>query len=221
MFLSEAAKLPIWINKQQFADEGVALDQQVTLKLKGGRLESVLHLILNPVQLTFLPEDDVMVVTTATKAGEKLITRTYPVRDLYQGRTDVDAAPSRRKITGGPAIDFPIESNPPRTAAGAGNAPQEKPAGAGKEAAEKGFTTAPRKRHADLVEAITETIEPDSWEELSGPGSYTYVKETGCLVIRQTWAVHRQIVQLLRDLREAKYIGPGGKAAAPVGEVKK
>ena len=59
------------------------------------------------------------------------------------------------------------------------------------------------RRFDDLPQAI-EQIVPDSWEVLSGPGSFTYVKDTGSLVIRQTWSIHRKIVQLLRDLREAK-----------------
>ena len=30
--------------------------------------------------------------------------------------------------------------------------------------------------------AITTTIDPDSWDERAGPGSYAYVKETRCMV---------------------------------------
>src|SRR5579872_3606431 len=85
MFLHEATKIPIWFDKVSLTEEGVALDQPVMLKFQG-RLQSALHLLLNPVQLAFFPENDVMVITTATKAGENLITRTYPVRDLFQGR---------------------------------------------------------------------------------------------------------------------------------------
>ncbi len=62
---------------------------------------------------------------------------------------------------------------------------------------------------SNLVQAIITNIQPDSWEELSGPGSWTYVRETGSLVIRQTWHIHREILQLLRDLRAAR-----GKAGA-------
>jgi hypothetical protein len=66
----------------------------------------------------------------------------------------------------------------------------------------------------DLETAIMKTIDPESWEEKEGPGSMTYVSEAGSLVIRQTSAAHEQILQLLRDLREAKRAGP----AAPVAE---
>ncbi len=163
--LHEQSQLPVWIDKQTLTDEGIALDQPITLKLKGSRLESLLNLVLKPAQLTFFPEDDVLVITTAAKASETLTTRTYPVSDLYIGRVETEVAKEAAL-------------------------PQAKPA--------------PPKKSTDLLGAITTTIDPDTWEELSGPGSYTYVKETNCLVVRQTWAVHRKILQLLRDLREAK-----------------
>jgi hypothetical protein len=58
-----------------------------------------------------------------------------------------------------------------------------------------------------LINTITTTIDPDSWEELSGEGSSMAVQQAGSLVIRQTWSVHRKILQLLRDLRESKRLG--------------
>jgi general secretion pathway protein D len=214
-FLHETANVPIWLDKQTLTDEGVALDQPITLKLKGARLESVLHLLLKPVQLAFLPEDDVMVITTATKAGEILITRTYPVHDLFQGRVEAEPAGPAQKpgepaqktekatasnIRGGGFFGIEIAQG---FGGGGANAGAGKDGGA---ADAKPASPPPPKRYDDLVDAITNTIDPDSWEDVSGPGTYTYVKETGCLVIRQTWDVHRKILQLLRDLREAKHL---------------
>jgi len=234
-FINETAQLPIWLDKQTLTDEGVALDQPVTLKLKGGRLESVLNLILNPSQLTFLPKNDVLVITTATKAGENLITRTYPVRDLFQGRApEADAersAPKAAPQKNGPVQDegsdakaaiapvnirnnkgggfFDVDDQLAQNGGGGGGRVGGQPAGVNAGAQPAANASASPRRHTDLIDAIINTIEPDSWENLSGPGTYTYVKETGCLVILQTWAVHRQIVQLLRDLREAKKLTTG------------
>lgn len=246
-FLQNSAQLNIWMDKQTLTDEGVALDQPVTLKLEGARLESVLNLLLKPVQLTYYPEDDVLVITTSAKAGETLITRTYPVRDLYQGRieanvderpvqTEKAAAAGARGSGGGffgieslPARRRPLDSDAIRLVGAANVDDREqgteltqgfgggKAGGAPAAAANEGAPAAAKqqpapRRYTDLIDAITNTIEPDSWEDLSGPGTYTYVKETGCLVIRQTWAIHRKILQLLRDLREAKHLAPGGEA---------
>jgi uncharacterized membrane protein YgcG len=81
-FLKEYHNINIYIDKATLADEGVALDQPVTLKLAGVTLRSVLKLLLEPVQLTYVIEDEVMKITTSAKAGEKLQTRVYPVGDL-------------------------------------------------------------------------------------------------------------------------------------------
>jgi hypothetical protein len=181
-FLKEYHTTNIYIDKGPLADEGVAIDQPVTLKLKDFRLESTLKLLLRPTQLDFLVEDDILKITTRTAAAQKLMTRTYPVRDLYQGRDAVDSADERRMMSG------------------------------------KGGHSI-RGRYADLEEAITRSIDPDSWEPHEhGSGSLTYVRETGSLVIRQSWSVHRGILQLLRDLREAKRLGAAEPRRTNVGD---
>ena len=98
------------------------------------------------MQLVYLIEDDVMKITIHQKIGDKLLTRIYPVPDLYQR----GAIPS------------------------------------------------------DLETAIMRAIEPESWDIQNGPGSITYVSKSESLVIRHTRAAHDQILQLLRDLRDAK-----------------
>jgi len=81
-FLKEYHNINIWLDRTTLTDEGVALDQPITLKLAGVTLRSVLKLLLEPAQLTYVIEDEVMKITTSTKAGEKLQTRVYPVGDL-------------------------------------------------------------------------------------------------------------------------------------------
>ncbi len=226
-FIGEYPNLPkftIYVDRVTLTDEGVALDQPITLKLKGLRLESVLNLLLRRVQLDFLVEDDVLKITTSAKAGEIMFTRTYPVGDLYHGRPDAQEKPAQKVGVGGfggvigggqpaptaqlaayqglgPGGQPPAQNDKNKSPTG----DKEKPTNSG-----QGMPI-PRKVFTDLVEALTTTIEPDSWDELSGPGSYTYVSETRSLVVRQTWQIHRQILQLLRDLREAKAL-PAGEA---------
>jgi hypothetical protein len=72
------------------------------------------------------------------------------------------------------------------------------------------------------MKAITGTVVPDSWDLLSGPGSVHAVEASSCLVIRQTRSVHREVLQLLRDLRAAKRVerrppprGEADEEAAP------
>jgi hypothetical protein len=57
-----------------------------------------------------------------------------------------------------------------------------------------------------LIELITTTIKPDSWDDVGGPGAVDQLDNAGCLVISQTLTNHRQIERLLLSLRRAKSI---------------
>ena len=55
---------------------------QINLELSGVMLRSALKLMLEPHDLTYVIQDEVMQITTVTKAEEKMSTRVYPVADL-------------------------------------------------------------------------------------------------------------------------------------------
>lgn len=217
--LSIQAKIDIWIDKIKVAEEGVAMDNPVTLSLKGRRLESALNLILHRAELTYLYDDEVLKITTVTSAGETMVTRTYPVGDLCPELKDdkeSDAKKSAFVRNANPQIQLAMFQGlggrlPRDEAPAAGDTPTKN------DAQPKQPPRPPRTPWTNLMLAISTNIEPDSWEELSGPGSMTPVRETNSLVIRQTWAVHRKVLQLLRDLRAAKRLpqpAPSRRAAA-------
>lgn len=53
-----------------------------------------------------------------------------------------------------------------------------------------------------LIDAITSCVAPASWDDVGGPGSIQVGR--GTLDVRQSFAVHQQVAQLLADLREAR-----------------
>lgn len=55
-----------------------------------------------------------------------------------------------------------------------------------------------------LVAFLTSIIQPESWDEVGGPGSIAYEPITMSFAIRQTDAVHDAIDDSLRTLREAR-----------------
>jgi hypothetical protein len=81
-FLKEYHNVNMWLDKASLSDEGVALDQPVTLKLAGVTLESVLHLLLEPVQLDWIVQDEVLKITTRSWADKHPETRTYDIHNL-------------------------------------------------------------------------------------------------------------------------------------------
>ena len=169
--IAQRAKINVVLDYQTLADDGVVLDRRVTLKSKGGRAGSVLNLLLklikdDKIELGILFEDDQLKITTAAKAGERLITRWYPVWDLHPG-----------------AANSQVESSEMPQLASELNAPPH---------------------IAGLIKLMTVAVQPDSWEDLHGPGSVVYAKEIQCLIIRQTSPAQHEILQFLRLWREAK-----------------
>jgi hypothetical protein len=55
-----------------------------------------------------------------------------------------------------------------------------------------------------LIESITSTIDPDSWDDVDGPGAITEFDNAGVLIITQTRDVHQKIGKLLNSLRRVK-----------------
>lgn len=55
-----------------------------------------------------------------------------------------------------------------------------------------------------LIDVITSTIAPDTWDEVGGPGSIEPLLPTPALLFAQTQDVHDQIAELLVTLRAAK-----------------
>lgn len=87
-YLQSLHHIEIWIDKKALSDEGINTDQQVSLEISGVTLRSALKLLLDPLTLTFLIEDEVLKITTQAKANEAVITRSYPVWDLFTTREE-------------------------------------------------------------------------------------------------------------------------------------
>lgn len=204
--LESQAKIDFLIDKAKLTEEGVSLEQPVTLKLKGRKLESVLNLLLRPVQLTYVYEDEVVRITTTQAAGDTLITRTYPVGDLCP-ELKKENEPAEHKSISAENAQPQVRIALLQGFGGGG--------GMGGAGGRGGGAGRPKSRFANLIDAITRTIQPDYWEDLSGPGSVIAVAATNSLVIRQTRAVHKEVLQLLRDLRAAQRL----PQAVPPGRV--
>jgi hypothetical protein len=57
-----------------------------------------------------------------------------------------------------------------------------------------------------LVELISSTIKPTTWDAVGGPGSITPFKANLSIIVSQTQEVHREIVELLEQLRRLQDI---------------
>jgi hypothetical protein len=58
--------------------------------------------------------------------------------------------------------------------------------------------------YQNLIEMITTSVEPTTWDEVGGRGSIQEFRNSRTLVISQTFAVHRQIERLLAAVRDVR-----------------
>jgi Ca-activated chloride channel family protein len=295
-FLNARLEGNIILDRPTLADEGVALDRPVTLKMDNVPARRILKRLCEPLQLEAVLKDEAVVITTSAKAGELLETRVHSAvgvvfelppeimrqraanpwnargpagggvgamgmggmgmgmggmgmgrmggglggmmggmgfgggfvggnttgtenatsssgTAISQSSTDGDdekladattegAAPKRTDAE--PAGDDLDGSNRPGTAppfdSSSGRGPSFVIDGLPSDR-QSGWTDASHSA-SGTMNMITSTIRPDSWEDLSGPGSTMYFRHSLAFVLRQTQSIHSEIEELLERVRE-------------------
>ena len=194
-------------------------------------LKSALNLILQPLHLSYVIKDEVLKVTSEQYRDSELVTVTYSVADLVvpipnftpnsrmglagayndaMGRNGFNNA----SFGGGNApMGVLADNSLPRnstinsavlaqmsrqTSAAAGGGPdQNMPTGFGP----GGLGGGANADFDSLIDLITTTIKPQSWDEVGGPGSIAPFETNLTLVVSQTQEVQEDIVDLLEQLR--------------------
>ncbi len=80
--IAKSLGVRFWLDQQAFADEGVAIDQQVTTPDKPIALNVVLKHLLSPLGLTYLVHEGTLIVTTQARANEELEVLIYNSADI-------------------------------------------------------------------------------------------------------------------------------------------
>ena len=188
------------------------------------RLKKILDLMLGSWNLGYRIDDGIMIVTTKEKLDSTLETRVYDCHDILSADTDrFHRFSKRQKEDNQPVAGTPIGGGSPSVAAGPPMGPstgsitteQKKtaPAMGGRDlnSAGLGFGTTESRSGAgapastkvdkpqtpvdDLIEVITTSIAPQTWNEQGGPG--TICEYDGLLIINATSAVQTQVADLL------------------------
>ncbi len=81
-YIGQAHQIPIILDQAGLSNEGISGDDEVQLVLSGVPLRDALDLMLEPLGLTYVIKNGVMMVTTGIKASDTLETRVYDVRSL-------------------------------------------------------------------------------------------------------------------------------------------
>lgn len=144
--LAKELSINVLIDIKALIEEGIQPDDPVTLQLSQITARSALELMLRPLSLSFVSDNEVLLVTTISKENEKLVSRTYPVSDLIGQNKD----------------------------------------------------------YAALMQMLESTTS-GPWMNRDGEGgTMTEFATAGSLVVRQTSRVQQQVLNLLRQQREAQ-----------------
>lgn len=194
-------------------------------------LKSALNLVLSPLGLSYVIQNEVLRITSEQTRDSNVYAKAYYVADLVMPipnflpsnnlalpgaiRDSLQAlgmgvAP-RPWITGGltiakhegqPAPQTAVEAMAPMLAqmlqAPGGTPPSFRNAG---QTGPGGWTGGAGPDFDSLIELITTTIAPQSWQEVGGPGAISGYENNLSLVVSQTQEVHEQIADLLEQLR--------------------
>jgi RNA polymerase sigma factor (sigma-70 family) len=198
-YTSQIHSIQIRIDEQALADSGISSDEEVSLVLTGVTLQSAMDLILESVAgvpLDYIVDDEILKITTREKADQFLETRVYSVRDLEPTLTGTAVANTIRKSVQ-PRSWMHIEIVPDGDMGGPTGSMMMSGAMPGmstnSDAGLTGMMGGYNPGGAGLGEM---QIVPDS------DGNGTIDALPGCLVITQTQRIHRQIADLLDQLRQ-------------------
>lgn len=209
-YVRTATGTNVAIDLPAIEEEGVTTNTLVTIDVDNIMVQSALNLILEPLNLGYSIENEVLKITSKLQQQGKMVAAAYPVADLVVRMRSQNREPSNVftsnlfnadaqmsvSSVGGPQnsgmfqVGSGAQSQSPFMMGG-GSGMNAQLSGSGQEQFE--FDT--------LVDLLTSVVEPDSWQEVGGLGTIRSNETTLSLVIRQTQQVHREISDLLDQLR--------------------
>ncbi len=180
--------------------EGLTTSQPVTIDVDGITLRSALNLLLDQAGgLVYSIENETLMITNRLEQETKFEVITYNVADLVIP-VSVKVDPSA-SMSGGATM---------RQVGSSGNGLYQVnddlnlgiPGSAGSRGDSAAGSSVGNADFSGLIDLITTTIEPGTWDVDGGAGTIGTEENTLSLVIRQTSAAHEDIADLLKQLRK-------------------
>ena len=151
--LAKRLAIPIRVDQLALGELGINGNMPVSISVTNGTAGHRLHSALKRIdqELTFIIDEEILIVTTEEVASERLEIMIYPVLDLVERTGNPNGIKN---------LDFDT-----------------------------------------VIQIITTTVGPDSWEEAGGAGRVSEYESLAALVVAQTDDVHQDTLALLTELR--------------------
>ncbi|PQO29969.1 hypothetical protein [Blastopirellula marina] len=172
---------PILVDEFALEVNNVRLPESVSpFPPEPSSLARTLDIITTDNDLAWFVAGDLIVITCEEEWRFRQTIELYPVRDLAWKGIAITNPQFQARLN--PATKYPFPT-------AASSSPQD--------------ATFEFPDFDSVVELLTTTVDPESWEELGGPGSiYAFTSQADCLVISQHRFIHEQIQSALEQVRE-------------------
>ncbi len=180
--IQDMAKIPVLLEVKKLEEAAINTETPVSFDVKGISLKSGLRLMLRDLGLTYVVEDEVLQITTPEDAGSRLHIRVYDCRELLTMPGTKNVAPKAAGTS--EAVPNGVLGTVAGAVGGLAPAPQRRPM-----------------MQDNLVQVVTSSVDPDSWDDIGGPGNAIEYK--GMLVVLQTSDCHAKVEKLLNLMYSA------------------
>ena len=178
--LEEQTGLEFMIDEAALNANGIDADIPLTFEVEDFPLDSALRHMLREYDLAWTAWENAIVITTPqTNCHHALHTHVYVVSDLL-GPIPARSADAAAAEGDANEVDFGVWGQSILSQDG------------------------PEDDYDSLIELITSTVFPLTWDEVGGIGSIAFFEPSKSLIISQSLEVHAQIEELLSLLRQAR-----------------
>jgi general secretion pathway protein D len=228
--ISEMTGIPILIDDRSIAEEGISIDQPISLDLKGNSisLKSAMNNILERLNLTYTVKNEVLTIESSRFSKKQLIVKPYNVKDLvipipnfvsdynsgmagalnsaYQAQTHlVSAAVNEDSVTKLASVNPNSQVLAQMNSIGGLNGMSPGLiAGATPgtlPGSQVGLGGGAMANYFELRNLIETTINPDQWQAQGGTSQMQEFRQNLSLVVTAPQETHEAIADLLKSLR--------------------
>jgi general secretion pathway protein D len=229
--ISEMTGIPIIIDDRSIAEEGITVDQPISLDLKGNSitLKSAMNNILERLNLTYSVKNEVLTIESARFSKKKLEVKPYNVKDLvipipnfvsdyntglagalqsaYQAQTHMASATvqedsvSSRMASVNPSSSILAQMNTQGSPYGMSPGAIGGSFPGAMQGSSTGLGGAAMANYFELRNLIETTISPDQWQAAGGNSSMQEFRQNLSLVVTAPQETHEAIADLLKSLR--------------------
>jgi len=229
-YLSKLTDVNMHLDPEALSEYGVSTDAPVTIVVRDEiMLKSALNLILEPLHLSYVIKDEVLKITSEQQREGEVFREVYSVADLVMPIPNFVPSPhmglagAYRNAMGnvgfGIGAPFGAAASPMAVMASRDGTPgsaminpavlAQMPSSVGRSGGNMPMGFGPgglgggsQADFDSLMDLITSTIAPTTWDDVGGAGSIAPFDTNLSLVVSQTQDVHEEINDLLEQLRK-------------------